>query len=92
MDQRKIVELGVSELASAILRERGLDSSVSHDALLLNAGLSSLDLVNLLIGVELRFDVHIPDDEIDLENLGTIDAIAKMVVKFASTNIGDPAR
>ncbi len=51
----------IAELVREILAKRGLDRAVDHDADLSEAGLSSLDTVNLMLAVEAEFAMKIPD-------------------------------
>lgn len=84
MDQVQSVERGVAALVHTKLREKNIDIAIPHGAPLLEVGLSSLDLVNLLLGVEAHFGVRLPDEEIFMENLETIASIAKVVLKFSA--------
>lgn len=66
------------------LSARGIDpSKINEDADLLNdLDLDSLDTVELTLGLEQRFSIEIPDQ--DLEGLGTVgDAVALIESKLA---------
>jgi acyl carrier protein len=45
-------------------------------------GLSSLKMVNLMLSVELEFDLMIPQTEISPENFHSLSSIARMVTKL----------
>lgn len=51
----------ISALIRTMLAKRGIDRAVGRDDDLSEAGLSSLDTVNLMLAVEAEFDVKIPD-------------------------------
>ncbi|HMO28523.1 phosphopantetheine-binding protein [Enterovirga sp.] len=75
--------------ASTADRTRSLARKVaSHHAIkpdfktsdaLVDIGLSSLDLVNLMIAVEAEFDIMIPPALLSPKNFYSIDTIARMV-------------
>jgi len=46
---------------------------------LVDVGLSSLDLVNLMVAVEAEFDIMIPPASLTPKNFYSIEAIARMV-------------
>jgi acyl carrier protein len=49
---------------------------------LVDIGLTSLDMVNLLFEVEAAFDVTIPSDELTTENFETIAVIEGLVMRL----------
>ncbi|MFZ3308529.1 MAG: phosphopantetheine-binding protein [Xanthobacteraceae bacterium] len=51
----------IGALIRTMLAKRGIDRTVGRDDDLSEAGLSSLDTVNLMLAVEAEFDVKIPD-------------------------------
>lgn len=51
----------IGALIRTMLAKRGIDRAVGRDDDLSEAGLSSLDTVNLMLAVEAEFDVKIPD-------------------------------
>jgi acyl carrier protein len=61
-----------------VLQRVGVEPAELHDDDLLieDLGLDSEALLSLVIGLEERFDVEIPDDQISLANLGSISRIA----------------
>ena len=48
-----------------------------------DAGLSSLDTVNLMLAVEGAFDLYIPEDAMTPENFRSADDIARLVDRLA---------
>jgi len=56
------------KLVSQILGKNSITRPVSIDDELTQTGLSSIDMVNLMLAVEAEFDIIIPDFEITPEN------------------------
>ncbi len=50
-------------------------NNVSNDTSLTEAGVDSLDMANILLGIEEKYEVKIPDE--DMDQLDSIDAIVK---------------
>jgi acyl carrier protein len=69
----------IAALVRQILAKRGLDRAVDHDADLSEAGLSSLDTVNLMLAVEAEFAVKIPDRDMTPANFRSIARIDALV-------------
>ncbi len=69
----------IAALVRQILAKRGLDRSVDHDADLSEAGMSSLDTVNLMLAVEAEFAVKIPDRDMTPANFRSIARIDGLV-------------
>ena len=55
-------------LVETILRENSIAVQVDPESRLVDVGLTSMDMVNLMLGVEAEFDFTIPQSEITLEN------------------------
>jgi acyl carrier protein len=55
------------------------------DADLRDCGVSSLDLVEILIGIENRLNIRVPDICINPENFRSIENIATMVAKLSTS-------
>ena len=69
----------VVDLVSQILSRRSINRSVSENDDLRECGLSSLDLVNLMLAVETEFDVKIPDKEMTPSNFRSVSKIDALV-------------
>lgn len=67
-------------LVGAILRQNAIASDVTPDSLLVDIGLTSMDMVNLMLGVEAEFDFTIPQSEITPENFQSIESLQRMIV------------
>lgn len=69
----------VAQLVRQLMAKRSIDRSVGHDDVLSECGLSSLDVVNLMLAVETEFDVKIPDRDMTPSNFRSIAQIDKLV-------------
>ena len=69
----------VTQLVRQIMAKRSLDRVVGYDDVLSECGLSSLDLVNLMLAVETEFDIKIPDRDMTPSNFRSIAQIDKLV-------------
>ena len=83
------VKEGVSErlisLVRAVLGAGGVvPNPFPLDAQLSDLGISSLKMVNLMLAVELDFDIAIPQSDITPENFHSVAAIESLVVRTLS--------
>jgi acyl carrier protein len=69
----------VAVLVHGFLAKRSIDRPIGHNDDLSASGLSSLDIVNLMLAVEAEFDLKIPDREMTPSNFRSIAHIAKLV-------------
>jgi acyl carrier protein len=69
----------VIEIVQRMLTERSINHPVSSEDDLRTLGLTSLDLVNLMLSVEAEFDLEIPELDITPANFRSISTISKMV-------------
>ncbi|MET4291089.1 acyl carrier protein [Bradyrhizobium sp. LB8.2] len=69
----------VSKLVKSILAQNSLTADVTPQAKLVDVGLTSMDMVNLMLGVEAEFDFTIPQSEITPENFQSIETLERMV-------------
>ena len=67
-------------LVKAILEQNSIASEVQPETRLLDAGLTSMDMVNLMLGVEAEFDFTIPQSEITPENFQSVKTLELMIV------------
>ena len=73
-------------LVRQILAKRGVERAPGHDDDLTEAGLSSLDMVNLMLAVETEFDVKIPDRDMtpaNFRSIGRIEALLAGLLQSA---------
>jgi acyl carrier protein len=65
-----------------LLAKNSVTKPVSVDDQLTEAGLSSIDMVNLMLAVEAEFDVMIPPTEITPANFRSISTIDAMITRI----------
>jgi acyl carrier protein len=70
----------IMALVAAILTQNALSAELAPDAKLVDAGLTSMDMVNLMLSVEAEFDFTIPQNEITPENFQSVETLRRMVV------------
>jgi acyl carrier protein len=67
-------------LVKAILAQNAIVVEVDPESRLVDVGLTSMDMVNLMLGVEAEFDFTIPQAEITPENFQSIRTLERMIV------------
>jgi acyl carrier protein len=67
-------------LVKTIIEQNSIVAEVQPDSRLVDVGLTSMDMVNLMLGVEAEFDLTIPQSEITPENFQSVDALQSMIV------------
>jgi acyl carrier protein len=67
-------------LVKTILEANSITADVHPKSRLVDAGLTSMDMVNLMLGVEAEFDLTIPQSEITPENFQSVEALERMIV------------
>jgi len=70
----------VTALVAAILRQNALPAELAPDTRLVDAGLTSMDMVSLMLSVEAEFDFTIPQGEITPENFQSVETLRRMVM------------
>ncbi|KQP34637.1 acyl carrier protein [Methylobacterium sp. Leaf102] len=66
-------------LAKGILAQQSQARDFQPEDALVDVGLSSLDLVNLMIAVEAEFDIMIPPAQLNPKNFYSVGSIARMI-------------
>ena len=69
----------IVKLVRNILEQNSLSAEFAPDARLVDVGLTSMDMVNLMLGVEAEFDFTIPQADITPENFQSVDSLQRMV-------------
>jgi acyl carrier protein len=69
----------IATLVRQMLAKRSVDRPVGRDEDLTESGLSSLDMVNLMLAVEGEFDLKIPDQDMTPSNFRSIARIETLV-------------
>ena len=67
-------------LVKAILKQNAIAAEVLQDSKLVDVGLTSMDMVNLMLSVEAEFDFTIPQDQITPENFQSVRTLQRMIV------------
>jgi acyl carrier protein len=66
-------------LVRDILAQNSISTEPCPDALLVDIGLTSMDMVNLMLSVEAEFDFTIPQDLITPENFQSVATLERLV-------------
>ena len=74
------VQSRILALVKTILEQNAMTAEIGPDTLLVDAGLTSMDMVNLMLGVEAEFDFTIPQSEITPENFQSVKTLERMIV------------
>jgi acyl carrier protein len=74
------VQSRLRALVAAILEQNAIAVRPDPQSRLVDVGLTSMDMVNLMLGVEAEFDFTIPQSEITPENFQSIRTLERMVV------------
>ena len=74
------VQNRVLALVKAILEQNAIVAEVNPQSRLVDVGLTSMDMVSLMLGVEAEFDFTIPQSEITPENFQSIKTLQLMIV------------
>lgn len=69
----------ITALVEEILAGNSVNAKVPPHASLADAGLTSMDMVNLMLGVEAAFDMTLPQSDITPENFQSIETIERLV-------------
>lgn len=84
----KTLEGAGEQLVALVKHLLGPNAAIPHpfpvDQQLSDLGVSSLKMVNLMLAVELEFDIAIPQSDITPENFHSVAAIESLVVRTLS--------
>jgi acyl carrier protein len=83
-----IVRERVFGLIREVLERRSLSRTILDEDDLREAGLNSLDMVNLMLAVEAEFDLKIPDSDMTLRNFRTVSSIGALVISLLRSSNG----
>lgn len=73
-------------LVKSILKQNAIVVDLEPATLLVDVGLTSMDMVNLMLAVEAEFDFTIPQSEITPENFQSVETLNRLVMgHLAST-------
>jgi acyl carrier protein len=77
----------VAELVRRLLAKRGIERAVGDDDDLSESGLSSLDIVNLMLAVESEFDLKIPERDMRPANFRSIARIEALIASLTGQDV-----
>ncbi|MGJ5206307.1 phosphopantetheine-binding protein [Bradyrhizobium sp. HKCCYLR20261] len=69
----------VVALVRDILVQNGISADLEADTKLVDAGLTSMDMVNLMLSIEAEFDFTIPQELITPDNFRSIATLERLV-------------
>ena len=67
-------------LVTSILAHNTINAEVDAESRLVDVGLNSVDMVNLMLSLEAEFDFTIPQAEITPENFQSVSTLEQMVI------------
>jgi acyl carrier protein len=74
------VQTRILALVKTILKQNAMTVEINPDSLLVDVGFTSMDMVNLMLGVEAEFDFTIPQSDITPENFQSVETLERMIV------------
>jgi len=74
------VESRLLALVKSILDQNAIAAQLAPATLLVDVGLTSMDMVNLMLAVETEFDFTIPQSDITPENFQSVATLERLVV------------
>ena len=77
---RDDVQTRLLALVKTILQQNAMTVEINPDSLLVDVGFTSMDMVNLMLGVEAEFDFTIQQSEITPENFQSVKTLERMIV------------
>jgi acyl carrier protein len=66
-------------LVQGILAQNAVVADVTPSTKLVDIGLTSMDMVNLMLGVEAEFDFMIPQEQITPENFQSVETLERLI-------------
>jgi acyl carrier protein len=82
------IQSRVIELVRSILVQNAITADVEPKTPLVDVGLTSMDMVNLMLAVEAEFDFTIPQTEITPENFQSVGTLEQMITAQLRPAIG----
>ena len=73
------VQNRILALVKAILEQNAIAAELNPESRLVDVGLTSMDMVNLMLSVEAEFDFTIPQDQITPENFQSVKTLELMI-------------
>lgn len=73
----------VEAVVGEVLAKHGIAGPVAPDADLGRLGMTSIDMVELMLGLEAAFDLTIPPAEITLRNFNSVSSAAALLARLS---------
>ena len=80
------IDPGIDGIVQVLLAKRGVTGALDAADDLIDAGLTSVDMVNLMLAIEAEFDIEIPSAQMKPENFRTLRAIQALVASVSGAN------
>jgi acyl carrier protein len=74
------VQTRILALVKSVLEQNAMKAEIGPQTRLVDIGLTSMDMVSLMLAVEAEFDFTIPQSEITPENFQSIATLERMIV------------
>jgi acyl carrier protein len=74
------IQARVIALVRSILIQNAITAEVDAESRLVDVGLNSVDMVNLMLSIEAEFDFTIPQGEITPENFRSVKTLQHLIV------------
>jgi acyl carrier protein len=74
----------IRSVVARLLARRSVSSTLTPDSNLRDSGLTSLDMVTLMLAIECEYDITIPQDAMTPENFKSIRSIDSLVMALQS--------
>jgi acyl carrier protein len=74
------IQYRVLGIVRSVLEQNAIKAEVDPESLLVDVGLTSMDMVNLMLGVEAEFNLTIPQAKIKPENFQSVKTLQQLIV------------
>jgi acyl carrier protein len=74
----------LKDLVATILKRNGVERPIDAQADLVNQGLTSVEMVHLMLAIEAAFDITIPQSGLTPENFRSIATIEALLAKLTA--------
>jgi acyl carrier protein len=75
------VQTRILALVKSVLEQNAMTAEIGPQTRLVDIGLTSMDMVSLMLAVEAEFDFTIPQSEITPENFQSVASLERMIVQ-----------
>jgi acyl carrier protein len=79
------VEKRIIALVRSLLEQNAITAEIDAESSLVDVGLNSVDMVNLMLGVEAEFDFTIPPTELTPEKFQSVKTLQQMILTQLQT-------